>query len=516
MRKDQPTYPGLGQIEHGDYLQDIPYEDYIGGEQALPEGERVFDIRQYGAVPDGESLNTEAFAAACEDLRRAGGGVLLVQGGTYVTGTVRLPSRCTLFVADDAVLMASRDADQLISRQDGTQDFGDESSGGALISAVDAEKIRITGGGVIHGQGEWFVHPARKKPSFEPFEPVLLPRRDQAAEINIVPGSLRTAYRDRIRYAEDKYGEGKPVLRRPSALVWFLRCRDIRVDHIILRDSMCWTLHLETCDDILIEHMVIDDNRHVANADGIDLSGCRFAEIKHCFISCADDGLCVKNPAASGRSSGHLHFSGCKVCTVMNAFKIGTGTRYDISDVTVEDCDFFMTDIYPGSTSGISIESCDGSHLSGITARRIRMHGIQCPLYILLNRRNQSGAPFTSDENSVYWGGSITDVLVEDITADRADLPAILTGYLDGRVRKPLRNITVRNYIVRYRECPEVLQLPEVYDEFLTEYPECNAHGDVNACGLWIQHADHVTLENVAVIPRKADSRPVIVQMDVR
>ena len=35
----------------------------------------------------------------------------------------------------------------------------------------------------------------------------------------------------------------------------------------------------------------------------------------------------------------------------MNAFKIGTETANDISDILVEDCTFCMPDIYPGSVS---------------------------------------------------------------------------------------------------------------------------------------------------------------------
>ena len=515
------SYPQLGHIYEGDYLKDIPFDKYIDKTQRMPRDRKIFDIRDYGAVPD-DMLNTEPIRAACEACRDYGGGVVLVTGGSYRTGSVRLYSHTTLFVAPDGELVASRNFGDLVERVPGTQDFGDESSGGAFILAADAEDVVITGGGRIHGMGEWFVHEPRRKPALSPFDVTMLPTREQAKtpQINTVPGSVRTYYRDRIRYAEDKYDEGLPVLRRPSAMLWLLRCKNVKVENIILHDSMCWTLHPEACDGVTVRNVVIDDNRHVANTDGVDISGCSHVEVSRCFISCADDGMCVKNPVYTHRASEDIRVRDCVVCTVMNAFKIGTGTRYDIRCVTVENCDFVMPDIFPGSVSGISIESCDGSHVEDITVRDIRMTNIQCPLYILLNRRNAAKEPYSEEADSPYWGGGISRVRVEGIRAAGAELPAILTGYADhmksGRpVRKAICDITVKGYSVTYRDNREIVTVPAEFDEFLTDYPECNAHGDVDACGIWVRHADGVTLEDIDVRPRTMNTRPVIRTHDV-
>ena len=520
LREEVISYPELGKIYPGDYYEAIPYEAYIDREQALPSDTPVFDIRRFGAEA-GDRLNTDPIRMACEACRDAGGGIVLVEGGSYRSGTIRLYDRTTLWVAPDSELRASRNAEDLIGRIDGTQDFGTESSGGAFILAVNAEGVTLTGGGVIHGEGEWFVHEPRQKPALTPFPVTMLPTRAQAAEINTVPGSIRTFYRERIRYAEDKYGEGKPVLRRPSALVWMLRCRDVRVENIILRDSMCWTLHPEACERVLIRNVVIDDNRHVANTDGVDLSGCSDVEVDHCFISCADDGVCIKNPVETHRVSENLYIHDCTVITVMNALKIGTGTRHDIRNVLAEDCLFMMPDLFPGSVSGISVESCDGSRVEGVTVRRIRMKQIQCPLYVLLNRRNQAAEPYSEDPDAPYWGGKISGVKIEQIEAEDAELPSILTGYADrtreGReIRKAISDLRISDFTVRYRQNEMILRLPETFDEFLTEYPECNAHGDVDASGIWIRHADRVELQQIRIEPRADDPREIIRLLDVK
>ena len=476
MMQDQPTYPGLGHIYPGDYYEAIPWDEYIDPDQTIPQGP-VFDIRNYGARPEAKLLNTEAIAACCRACGEAGGGVILVSGGDYVTGTVRLPSHCTLFIAYGSSLVASRDVRQLLTHDPAYRDDRKgESTQGALLMIDGAEQVTVTGGGRICGQGEWYVYEPRRKPLLTPFDTVMLPRRDQAGEINTVPGSIRTLYRDRIRYSEDKYGESKPNLVRPSAMVWVRDSSHITFRNIVLQDAMSWTLHTERCEHMLFRNVVINDNRHVANADGIDLCGTSHAEVEHCFISCADDGIVLKNPITSGRAMHDIHVCNCTVLTVMNAFKIGTETRHDISDVLVEDCEFMLPDIYPGSVSGISIESCDGSHVHHITLRGIHMRQVSCPLYILLNRRNRYRLPMSSDPQDAFWGGAIHDITIENVAAEDCDVPCIISGYhsaLPGEpeVRKPVTNISISRFSMSYRPTRESVTLPERMDELLFDYP---------------------------------------------
>ena len=92
----------------------MPFGEYIDVHQPLPEGEHVFDVRDFGAVAEKYLLNTEAFAAAAKACEEAGGGIILVAGGSYWTGTVNIPSNTTLFIAADAEIVASRNVDNLV------------------------------------------------------------------------------------------------------------------------------------------------------------------------------------------------------------------------------------------------------------------------------------------------------------------------------------------------------------------------------------------------------------------
>ena len=515
---DLPTYPQFGHVYPGDYYEQIPYDDYIRPDQPLPTGMPVFDIRDFGAVPSPDLLNTASIRAAAAACEQAGGGVLLVTGGCYVTGTVFVPSNTVLFITPDAELRASRNVSELTQADDAaSKERGTEAVGGALIMLKGKSNVTITGGGCINGQGEWFVYEPREFPIFEKASAVQVPRRDQKAIINLVPGTQRYLVRQRIRYCEDKYGEGKPNLLRPAGMVWVQDCSNVRIENIILRDSMSWTLHIDCCDRVTVRDLVIDDNRHVANADGIDVDGSADVLVEHCFISCSDDGLCVKNPAHTNRPTERITFRDCQVITVANSFKIGTETRHDIHDVLVENCHFFMSDIYPGSVGGISIESCDGSHVSNVTVRNITMDGVLAPLYILLNRRNRYGAAYSDNPDATaWWGGSIRNVLIENIHAVNAEQPSIITGFADQRpdgtpVRRPVQDISIRGFQAEYRPCGENVEVPDVIPEFLTDYPESNAHGDVDACGIWARHADGLSLSGIEITPRPCNTRPLVV-----
>ncbi|NJP40611.1 hypothetical protein HCH52_06045 [Oscillospiraceae bacterium HV4-5-C5C] len=519
---DQPTYPDLGRIYPGDYYPDLPVDDYICRTNPLPQGPAVFDIRDFGAVAEPGRLNTEAFQQAADAAKDCGGGVILVSGGTYRLGTVWIPSHTTLFIAPDACLEASRNADLLLDQNPHHhQKYGTESVEGAFIRVRGAEDVVITGGGRISGSGEWYVYEPRELPALHPFDLTMLPRRDQAARINSVPDTVRYYYRQRIRYAEDKYQEGRPNLRRPSYMVWVEDSCQVRLENIILHDAMCWTLNVDCCQDVIIRNLVIDDNRHVANTDGIDITGSSHVTIEHCFISCADDGICLKNPVHTGRAMRDIQIRDCKVLSVMNAFKIGTGTRHDISQVRVSNCDFYLPDIYPGGVSGISIESCDGSHITDIILEDIRMDQVQCPIYLLLNRRNEAGDPYTDTPGvNAYWGGSVMDITLRHITAENVELPCLVTGFVSQTesgqpVRQAIQHVCLEDIEIRYRDNQEKIYLPQQFDEFLTDYPESNAHGDVDACGFWFRHADGLRLKQIRIKPRQVNTRPLLTFYDV-
>ena len=68
---------------------------------------QAFDIRYYGAVDDGQTVNTSAIQKAIDACHASGGGTVMVSSGVFVTGSLRLKSRVTLKIVKDAILRGS-------------------------------------------------------------------------------------------------------------------------------------------------------------------------------------------------------------------------------------------------------------------------------------------------------------------------------------------------------------------------------------------------------------------------
>src|SRR5258707_7911857 len=120
---------------------------------------KVCDARTYGAKADGATKDTKAIQAAIDDCASAGGGTVKLSGGTFLSAPIVLKSNITFDIAQGTTLFGSPDhADYPAKtelRAPGTQ---------SLVSATNAEKVTITGGGTIHGNGEAWWGPAPAAP----------------------------------------------------------------------------------------------------------------------------------------------------------------------------------------------------------------------------------------------------------------------------------------------------------------------------------------------------------------
>src|SRR5512135_1741282 len=116
--------------------------------QRFPD--RVVSITQHGALPDGKTLNTKAFAAAIEACANAGGGTVEVPAGTWLTGPIKLVSGVNLHLERGALVQFSSRIEDfpLIPRMDGKSD---QYVVTPPLWAYRAENIAVTGEGIFDG-----------------------------------------------------------------------------------------------------------------------------------------------------------------------------------------------------------------------------------------------------------------------------------------------------------------------------------------------------------------------------
>ena len=466
-----------------DYTSYLPLDKYISP-QELP-GENSYSITDFGAIPNDKSIdNSKAINACIDECAKNGGGYVVVGGGDFTTKTIELKSNVILFVEQNSSLVA--------------EESGKGFSHPTLIYASGCQNIGLTGGGTINGNGHLF---GRK--------PLLDANVTEAPDVIDVI-EMRRISRAQLRFAHpSKYGR----------LVFFEDCENIEIDNIILFDSAYWTLKLTRCNGVSIKNFVINDNRHTANTDGIDMLQTSNATIKHCFISCADDGICIKNAVWEGCNGEmkNIHISDCEVITRANAFKIGTETTHGISDITVENCKFYMTDLYPETVSGISIESADGAEVKNVFVKNIEMNRVACPIFIRLCNRNRAAEVDANSASAIEFGkkvkgkgvdkktydmkGEVHDIVIENITAKDIEIPVILAGFKQKGKTKRVKNITLKNINLEYRNAKEVVDKRLFIPEYVKVYPECTRFRNLPSYAIWARHAENIKIENFTCKP---------------
>ena len=119
-------------------------------EPAIPSNE--VNLKDFGGIGDGITLNTEAFKKAMSALEKKGGGRLVVPKGVYITGLISLKDNIDLHLERNAIIMASPDKSLFIKEKDGVK----EDKATPLINASKRTNICITGEGIIDGNGaQW-------------------------------------------------------------------------------------------------------------------------------------------------------------------------------------------------------------------------------------------------------------------------------------------------------------------------------------------------------------------------
>lgn len=459
--------------EH-DFSSYYPEDKYVHA-QSLPT-ENVFDIRDYGA--NTEYADNAAFIQKAVDAAAESGGTVLVAGGDFVTTTVFLKSDVTLFIEKNSALSSNKTG------------IGYNHKG--IIHADGANNVTLTGGGKVKGNGEYFG----RKPLFDKNV------TEHSEYIDVI--EMRRTYRAQLRFAhESKYG----------GAIYIKDCTNFTADNFIIENSAHWSFRIEDCNGVKIENFIINNNRHVANADGFDIAGTSNISINHCFVSTADDGICIKNAIWLGNKDEmkNITVTDCEVISCANSFKIGTETTYDISNVTVKDCKFMMTDLFPGTVSGIAIESADGSKVYNVTAQNITMNRVTCPVFIRLCNRNRAAVVDGVSANAVEFGkkkekassapkemfdkkGEVYNINISDITAVDAEIPIIVAGYKQNGEIHRVSDVTLKNFDVLYARYKEVYDKRVFIPEYADVYPEAWRFRNLPAYGIWARHVKGLKL----------------------
>ena len=388
------------------YTEKLPFPMPDVTAPVIPDNQ--VNIKDFGGVGDGITLNTEAFAKAIDALSKKGGGKLVVPQGVWHTGPIVLKSHINLHLNAGAVILFA--ADETLYPFINTSFEGlDTRRCQSPLSANGATDISITGKGVIDGNGQYW-RPVKKAKVTEAHWKSLL----------AIPGSqeMKPGYWvPSAGYAKGEQGANMNVPNAKTEAEWnaikrfvrpvmvsLVKCKNVHLKGVIFQNSPAWNLHPLMCENVIIEDVLVRNPSYAQNGDALDLESCKNALIINSRFDAGDDGICIKSGKdADGRRRGipceNVVVKGCTVFAGHGGFVVGSEMSGGVKNILVDQCQFLGTDV------GLRFKSTRGRG------------GIVEKIYI----KNISMTDIKTDAitfNMYYGGKSVAEMLADGDNPD--------------------------------------------------------------------------------------------------
>ena len=453
---------------------------------------KTYNIVDYGAIPDGKTLNTKAIQSAIDAANAAKGGKVIFPKGRFLTGSIEMKSDVNIYLEEGAVLLGStnpNDYKAIDTEGRPVSPKSDDNSQLALILAYNANNISLSGNGLIDGQGR-----------------ALALNIDSLYHLGIIK--------------DPNYSKGN---MRPSETVRpklfrFSQCHNVKIVDLTIKNGACWGLSFELCSNLIITHIALT-NRAYWNNDGMDITDCHNVRITNCDVNSADDGICLKS-YYPGHFNDSIYIADCTIRSSASAIKFGTASYGGFKNVTIKNIKIFDT-----FRSAIALESVDGGVIENIDIQNINAVNTGNAIFIRLGHRDGQTP------------GVVKNILIKDVKVQvpfgRPDINYDMRGpgvdffhnpfpsSIVGIPGHDVENVVLENIEINYpgRASKGMAYVPlsrlDQVPEDVKNYPEFNMFGELPAWGFYIRHASGVTFRNIKLTLAKPDFRPAFIFDDV-
>ncbi|MDD3079547.1 MAG: glycoside hydrolase family 28 protein [Paludibacter sp.] len=320
----------------------------------------VFDITRFGALKGNKQATTIAIEKAVDAASIAGGGIVSIPEGEWLTGKVHLKSNVNLRIEKGAVLLFDDNPIDYLPPVPTSWEGMECVNYSPLIYAYRCKNIAITGKGTIKARMDfwknWFARP------------------------NAHMQSLKRLYEFSYRNVpfEDRIMVNDTAHLRPH-FVQFNRCENILIEGISVVNSPFWTLHIYLSKNIILRNLNVFAHGH--NNDGFDPEMSQNILVENCVFDQGDDAIAVK----SGRNqeawrlhtpSKNIVIRNCRVKNGHQLLAIGSELSGGVENVFIQNCKvddnakmfhlvFIKTNERRGGyVKNIYVENIDAGHIS--------------------------------------------------------------------------------------------------------------------------------------------------------
>ena len=373
----------------------------------------VIDIRDYGAIGDGEMKNTGSFAEAITACVRAGGGRVLVPKGKWFTGPIHLKSNIELHLAEGAEIIFSDRFEDYLPVVLGRVGGIDLYNYSPLIYARDCQNVAVTGPGKLNGNAEaWW--PWAKRETREFFE----------------MGAAGVPVDQRV------FGTPEAAIR-PSFLC-LVNCRNVLLEGFTIGSGPNWTIHPIYCENVIIRRVdVVTDG---PNNDGIDPDSCKNVLIEHCRFDTGDDCVVLKSGYNEdgwrvGRPTENVVMRYCSSKRGHGGLVIGSEMSGDVRNVYMHDCTFEGTD----RAVRIKSRRGRGGVVENIWARDLKVKDMQYEA-VIMNLVYGSDKKEAKTEKAPIF----RNITIRNLDCDGAPTAILLRALEDA----PIENVRFENITI--------------------------------------------------------------------
>ncbi|HSV14131.1 MAG TPA: glycoside hydrolase family 28 protein [Tepidisphaeraceae bacterium] len=381
---------------------------------------RIIDIRDFGAVADGQTPCTVAIARAIQACVEAGGGRVLIPAGSWFTGAIHLRDNIDLHLAEGAtVRFSSQPADYLPAvfvRWDG-QECHNYSP---FIYASACRNVAITGAGSLMGQGaQWDVT-----------------KKSQ----NLALARLHQMVADDVPVEQRRFAVEEFPLR--PQMICFINCAGVLLeDFSITEGGPARTIHVAYCQDVLIRRLRVAASARPGN-DGISIDSTCNAIVEDCQLQTADDCVALKSGLNGdgcrvGKATENVVVRRIRATGGLGGIAIGGEIAGGIRNVFVHDCN------YAGLAAGISIKAKPGrgGTVENVFVDNVTMGNIPGDAIQMMAEGSSSAK---ADRKPMTF----RNIQMRNITCEQADTAVRMVGLADA----PLREVVLENVNITARE----------------------------------------------------------------